>query len=114
MNKPNDAAEPSLASAGSHGDGMVARLRSWRDERGYPTPGEMLDEAADEIERLRANLRLADAGFTLGPPTLTDEEREAIAGAMWDYGQYADELGLSVAEVTERQAALRGLLDRTK
>jgi hypothetical protein len=55
--------EPSLASAGSHGDGMAARLRSWRDERGYPTPGEMLDEAADEIERLR----------------LTDEEREAIS-----------------------------------
>jgi hypothetical protein len=45
---------------------------------------------------------------------LTDEEREAIAGAMWDYGQYADELGLSVAEVTERQATLRGLLDRTE
>jgi len=54
-----DDAEPSLASSGSHRDGMVARLRSWRDERGYPTPGEMMDEAADEIERLR----------------LTDEER---------------------------------------
>jgi hypothetical protein len=51
---------------------------------------------------------------SLTPLTLTDEEREAIAGAMWDYGQYADEMGLSVAEVTERQATLRGLLDRTK
>ena len=37
-----------------------------------------LKEAADEIERLRVNLRLADAGFTFGPPSLTDAEREAV------------------------------------
>jgi len=47
-------------------------------------------------------------------PTLTDAEREAIEGAMWDYGQYADEMGLSVAEVVERQVTLRGLLERMK
>jgi hypothetical protein len=57
--------EMSAASRVSHGDGIVARLRSWRDERGYPTPGEMLDEATAEIERLR----------------LTDEERVDVA--MW-------------------------------
>lgn len=51
---------------------------------------------AAEVERLR----------------LTAEEREAIEGAMWDYGQYADEMGLSVAEVTERQDTLRSLLER--
>jgi uncharacterized small protein (DUF1192 family) len=45
---------------------------------------------------------------------LTDEERAAIEGAVWDYGQYADEMGLSVAEVTERQATLRSLLERLK
>ena len=44
--------------------------------------------------------------------TLTDAEREAIEGAMWDYGQYADEMALSVAEVKEKQAALRSLLKR--
>jgi hypothetical protein len=43
---------------------------------------------------------------------LTDAEREAIDGAVWDYGQYADEMGLSVAEVTERQNTLRSLLER--
>ncbi len=68
------AAEPSLASAGSHGDGMVARLRSWRDERGYPTPGEMLDEAADEIARLR----------------LTEEEKKGIDGIIRDFQVIAE------------------------
>jgi hypothetical protein len=81
------AAEPSLASAGSHGDGMAARLRSWRDERGYPTPGEMLDEAADEIERLR----------------LTDAEREAI--------ELAIETWVCKPQL---KATLRGLLERMK
>ena len=84
--------EPSPASAGSHGDGMVARLRSWRDERGYPTPGEMLDEAADEIERLR----------------LTDEEREAVECGIQAIGLAPyDERTLAYAD------RLRCLLERT-
>ena len=62
-----DGAEPSPASAGSHGGGIVARLRSWRDERGYPTPGEMLDEAADEIDRLRLTDAERDLLLRLGP-----------------------------------------------
>jgi hypothetical protein len=74
-----DAAEPSPASAGYHGDGMAARLRSWRDERGYPTPGEMLDDAADEIERLR----------------LTDPERDAIRMAQ---GMFLVEHDLCLAD----------------
>jgi hypothetical protein len=45
-------------------------------------------------------------------PMLTGAERAAIEGAMWDYGQYADEMSLSVAEVKEKQSALRGLLER--
>ena len=45
-------------------------------------PLALLDEAADEIERLRVNLRLADAGFTFGQPALTDEEREAMEASV--------------------------------
>jgi hypothetical protein len=86
-------AEPSPASDGSHGDGMVARLRSWRDERGYPTPGEMLDEAAAEIERLR----------------LTDAEREAI----WTVAEaYAENDGDPECERIAR--IMQGLWQRTK
>jgi hypothetical protein len=100
MNKPNDTNEPSLASAGSHGDqcrcGLATRLVG--DGCEHCNPAMMIDILREQVAEMR----------------LTDEEREAIAGAMWDYGQYADELGLSVAEVTERQATLRGLLDRTK
>jgi hypothetical protein len=47
-----DAAEPSLASDGSVVNGVAVRLMAWKDERGFPTPGEMMDEAAQEIERL--------------------------------------------------------------
>jgi hypothetical protein len=100
---------------------MVARLRSWRDERGYPTPGEMMDEAAQEIERLleKESLLLAagdllehqlmkvarerDALRTCEPqPTLTDAEREAIA-------YYIGTGGPDGVDAT-----LRSLLERTK
>ena len=30
---------------------FCVRARAWRDERGYPTAGEMLDEAVEIIER---------------------------------------------------------------
>jgi hypothetical protein len=39
---------------------------------------QIIQDQRAEIERLRVNLRLADAGFTFGSPTLTDEEREAL------------------------------------
>ena len=69
-------------------------------------------EAADEIERLRVNLRLADAGFMWGPPTLTDAEREALRKVLRrvreDYfaGRFADSV--------EVAAVIDGLLERTK
>jgi hypothetical protein len=67
-------------------------------------------EAADEIERLRVNLRLADAGFTFGPPTLTEAEREAIAWAINKTAQsYDDAEGGPI-----KREAMRGLLQRTK
>jgi hypothetical protein len=72
-------------------------------------PLALLDEAADEIERLRVNLRLADAGFAFGPPTLTDEEREAIKMAiMRERGEWYGTLDYI------RAATLQVLLERTK
>jgi hypothetical protein len=71
MNDDNtqDGAEPSLASAGS----QPVAIMSWEQA------DQIIQDQRAEIERLRVNLRLADAGFTLGSPTLTDEEKEAIA-----------------------------------
>jgi len=69
-----------------------------------------------EIERLRVNLRLADAGFTFGSPTVTDEQREAIA-----YGVLVCEATAGCAndrdtiEGASRAAdVLRGLLERQR
>jgi hypothetical protein len=59
-----DGAEPSAASAGSVVNGLAVRLMAWKDERGFPTPGEMMDEAAQEIERLAkkvASLSICEA-----------------------------------------------------
>ncbi len=87
---------------------IVARLRDWRSVH-LARLHLLMEEAADEMQRLRNGSLVACETVRL-----TDAEREAIAGAMWDYGQYADEMGLSMAEVTERQATLRGLLERIK
>jgi hypothetical protein len=98
-----DGAEPSPASAGS-------RVVAWAVVS--PSGGtRFLGLTSEDAQREATN---SEQVVPVHWPTLTDAEREAIAGAMWDYGQYADELGLSVAEVTERQATLRGLLDRTE
>jgi hypothetical protein len=66
-------------------------------------------DAADEIERLRVNLRLADAGFTLCQPTLTDEEREAIGEALEGYSENDDD-----PECSRIAWILSRLLQRTK
>ena len=50
---PQDSGAMSPASAGSAAGDIVFRLAAWRDERGFPTPGELMDEAAAEIARLR-------------------------------------------------------------
>lgn len=64
---------------------LVERIRKWRDERGFPTPGELLDEAAAEITRLTAEVerhrmtpqerRAADAAATAA--------LSAAAGEVW-------------------------------
>jgi len=97
---------------GTRQDGcIVARLRAevaWEAD-----VGDLMAEAANEIERLRlAFRRLAEQDATLSVQggnvtvtmdfTLTDAEREAIEWAMMEAG------GVSL-----RAATLRGLLERT-
>jgi len=97
---------------GTRQDGcIVARLRAevaWEAD-----VGDLMNEAAAEIERLRLAIRrLAEQDATLSicggsvivemDETLTDAEREAIEWAMMQAG------GVSL-----RAATLRGLLERT-
>jgi len=59
---------------------ITDRLRAWKDERGYPTAGEMLDEAAAEIERLVAEVERH---------RMTEEERayaDRVVGYMHAFG----------------------------
>ena len=102
MNTDNTqgAAEPALASAGS----QPVAIMSWEQA------DQIIQDQRAEIARLRVNLRLADAGFTFGPPTLTDEEKEAIEWAINKTAQsYDDAEGGPI-----KREALRGLLNRTK
>ena len=64
----SDENERSVASAGSR----PVAIMSWEQA------DQIIQDQRAEIERLRVNLRLADAGFTFGPPSLTDAEREAV------------------------------------
>ena len=93
-----------ITAAAYEGD-IVSRLRNWRGLH-LAHGGELFDEAADEMERLRsayatAVQRLASEIARL---RLTDAEREAVE---W----FADiDTG---GPITDRHAAtLRGLLDR--
>jgi hypothetical protein len=96
----NDTPEPYPVSAGSQPEAIM----SWEQA------DLIIQDQRAEIERLRVNLRLADAGFTFGAPTLTDEEREAIAWAINKTAQaYDDPEGGPI-----KREAMRGLLQRTK
>ena len=69
-------------------------------------------EAADEIERLRVNLRLADAGFMWGPPTLTDAEREAVDRVRIAFRDM-DHNDMTMQQIEDYEA-ICDLLERTK
>jgi len=102
MTNTNETAEPSGASAGSQ---PVAWMVEWTDHIDLFRSRSCAEYVASGDVKVQPLYR---------SPALTDEEREAIEGAMWDYGQYADEMGLSATEAMEKQAALRLLLERTK
>ena len=72
--------EPSPASAGSQGPDITTRLRRWTHSVDAVSASDIMDEAAGVIEKLRSRLRLLDAAVR-SQPTLTDEEREAVAMA---------------------------------
>ena len=94
---------------------IVSRLKNWRGLH-MAHGGELFEEAAVEIERLRdAIRRLADQDATLSvqgggvtvtlDATLTDKEREAIETAVKEAEAHQHE---------SRAATLRNLLERTK
>lgn len=100
----NDTPEPSVASAGP----QPVAIMSWEQA------DQILQDQRAEIARLRANLRPADAGFTLGPPTLTGLQREAI-----EYGVLLCDATAGVANdratidgASRAADVLRGLLER--
>lgn len=88
---------------------IVTRLRRWTHAVDAAPSSDLMDEAADEIDRLRSQPCPYVTGnvtryCTLTPFTLTDAEREAVKWAV------------SAAENCQHPAddALRGLLERTK
>ena len=102
-----------LITVHNGGDEAVAAVerigKDWREQ---------LEQAADEIARLRlAICRLAEQDATLSVQgghilvtmdgTLTDAEREAIQSAIWDYEQNDDD-----ADCARMVSTLRGLLER--
>lgn len=93
---------------------IVDEMKNWRDERGYPTPGEMLDRAIAEITRLRAEvdrLRAAiDPAASLGSASERDGRHafmviEAVA-------QEADRLGIRAVDVHGNSGSVADFFDK--
>ena len=95
-------------------DDLVRRLRRWTHDAAAAPASDLMDEAADEIERLReaihrylaaqdATLSVCDGAVTVTmDATLTDAEREAVEECV----QFAFPASHPTA------ATLRGLLER--
>jgi hypothetical protein len=108
IDNTQDAAEPSLASAGSQPvawaviPSTVLAGRAWRVT---------LDR--EEAEQLSCGAMLVVPLYEQPQPTLTDAEREAIEWALeegvWSYGDPED-----WTKAERLRAFLRGLLERTK
>jgi hypothetical protein len=96
---------------------IVTRLRQWAIATDAVPASDLMDEAAAEIERLRAQPCPYVTGTvtrycTLTPFKLTDAERAAI---QWAVATLDAEAALGDGEFEARQAAtLRGLLERTQ
>lgn len=87
---------------------IVERLRRWTHAVDAAPASDLMDEAADEIERLRCLARFHERALRNGvTAALSDEEREAVE---W-FANY----GFSDDGVPGRMAAtIRGLLERFK
>jgi hypothetical protein len=101
-------------------DDILVLLRDWRSVH-LARLHLVMDEAADEIGRLRLAIRrLADQDATLSvcdgavtvtmDAALTDAEREAVEWAAFELDGVRPDNG----RAAERAATLRGLLERTK
>jgi hypothetical protein len=93
---------------------IVSRLRNWRGLH-LAHGGELFEEAAAEIERLRSQPCPYVTGSvtrycTLTPFTLTDAEVVAITAAADDYRLHPDPGG----RAQHIEMRLRGLLERTQ
>jgi hypothetical protein len=84
-----DANEQSIPSRGSHGLGIVERLRGWARADEAVWPSKLMGEAANVIERLR----------------LTDDERDILSEAAAAALAYGNGYEAGV---------IQGILDRTK
>lgn len=71
---------------------ITTRLRRWSISTDAVPASDIMDEAADEIDRLR----------------LTDSEREAVEWAVFEFDGVRPDNG----KAAERAATLRGLLER--
>ena len=105
---------------------IVERLRKWFKDVNAVSAIDLMDEAANEIERLRNGA--AEARETVCPHvrgtvtqhcslnfTLTDEERAAVETAMDGYIAWMDDnVALETPRVQAKLATLRKLLERTK
>ena len=116
---------------------LTERLRRWAISTDAVPASDLMDEAADEIARLRSAYfaaihRLADEiprlrsqpcpyvtgdttrYCTLTPLTLTDAEREAVGLAIDSMNGVEDISASWSQRETKAIATLRGLLERTK
>jgi hypothetical protein len=92
---------------------IVTSLRTWVHAVDAAPASDLMDEAADEIGRLRgdaevARLRLEAAQADIARLRLTDAEREAVRFFSLIDGPH------NVPVANKRAATLRGLLERMK
>ena len=108
MNQPNDTPEPSLASAGSLPEAWAVEWKGDTkiDRSTVCCTEDAARRKADECPALGG---VAVPLYRQPHPTLTDEEREALAY----FSTFCDEN--VVPEIwIQHAASLRGLLERTK
>jgi hypothetical protein len=69
---------------------IVTRLRNWREVH-LARLHILMEQAADEMERLSANGDCPKPDNAAKQDILTDSERAAIESAIWDYSQNDDD-----------------------
>jgi hypothetical protein len=98
---------------------LTDRLRRWSISTDAVPASDIMEEAADEIDRLRSQPCPYVTGnvtrhCTLTPFTLTDAEREAVGLAIDSMNGVEDISASWGQRETEAIATLRGLLERLK